>query len=79
MCYWSENNLQTAETKTIGAWNVGSLHAFEKVQVLTHELNSYRWDVLGLGFGESTTDEGHLDLVLQGRLETQAWAGIHRT
>ncbi|PVD35255.1 hypothetical protein C0Q70_06536 [Pomacea canaliculata] len=36
-----------------------------KVKELTHELQRYRWDIVGLaevrwtGFGESTTDEGH--------------------
>ena len=62
MCYWSRD---PKEGTIIGTWNVRSLHACGKVQELTHELKSYRWDILGLAevrwteFGETTTDEGH--------------------
>lgn len=50
---------------TIGTWNVRTLFQCGKVKELTHELQRYRWDIVGLaevrwtGFGESTTDEGH--------------------
>ncbi|MGL4418375.1 MAG: reverse transcriptase domain-containing protein [Plesiomonas shigelloides] len=50
---------------TIGTWNVRTLYQCGKVKELTHELNRYRWDVVGLaevrwtGFGETTTDDGH--------------------
>ena len=36
-----------------------------KLQELTHEINRYRWNILGLcemrrkNFGETTTEEGH--------------------
>ena len=42
-----------------------TLHAVGKIYELTHELERYRWDIIGLcevrwtGFGETTTDEGH--------------------
>lgn len=50
---------------TIGTWNVRTLYARGKTKELTHELNSYRWDILGLaevrwtGFDETITDDGH--------------------
>ena len=56
--------LQTQVT-TIGTWNVRTLHACGKINELTHELERYRWDILGLaetrwtGLGETTTEEGH--------------------
>ena len=49
----------------IRTWNVRSLHACRKVLEVTHELQCYRWDILGLvrvrwtGLGETTMDEGH--------------------
>ena len=53
------------ERTTIGTWNVRTLYACGKVKELTHELQHYRWDVIGLSevrwtnFGEMRTDEGH--------------------
>lgn len=50
---------------TVGTWNVRTLYAAGKTTELTHELNRYRWDVIGLsevrwtGFGELTTTDGH--------------------
>ena len=50
---------------TIGTWNVRTLHQRGKVKELTHELQRYKWDIIGLaevrwtGFGETSTDEGH--------------------
>ena len=49
----------------IGTWNVRTLHATGKLKELTHELQRYRWNILGLaevrwpGVGEMVTDEGH--------------------
>ena len=49
----------------IGTWNVRTLYACGKVKELTHELDRYRWDILGLAevrwtsCGETTTEEGH--------------------
>lgn len=61
-----KNNIKLpTQGTTIGTWNVRTLHACGRVAELTHELERYRWDVIGLsevrwtGFGETTTDEGH--------------------
>ena len=58
------HNLPKNDT-IIGTWNVRTLYACGKVKELTHELDRYRWDVLGLAevrwtsCGETTTEEGH--------------------
>ena len=50
---------------TIGTWNTRILRAAGKLQELTHEMDRYRWNILGLcemrweNFGETTTEEGH--------------------
>ena len=50
---------------TIGTWNVRTLYATGKTAELTHELDKYKWTVVGLcevrwtGFGEITTANGH--------------------
>ena len=49
----------------IGTWNVRTLYQCGKVKELTHELQRYSWDIIGLaevrwtGFGETSTEEGH--------------------
>ena len=49
----------------IGTWNTRTLRAAGKLQELTHEMDRYRWNILGLcemrwkNFGETTTEEGH--------------------
>ena len=51
--------------RTIGTWNTRTLKAAGKLQKLTHKMDRYRWNILGLcemrwkNFGEITTDEGH--------------------
>ena len=51
-------------TMTIGTWNTRSLRAAGKLQELTHKMDGYRWNVLGLckmrmkNFGKTTTEEG---------------------
>ena len=48
----------------VGTWNVRTLNTPGKVEELTHTLNRYKWNVLGLcemkwkGMGETTTHEG---------------------
>ena len=66
MCYWSENNHQTAKRgNNISGINSHSLQACGKAQELIHELKCNRWDTLALagvqwtGFGETTMDAGH--------------------
>ena len=50
---------------TTGTWNIRRLTAVGKLQELTHEMDRYRWNILGLcemrrkNFGETTTEEGH--------------------
>ena len=50
---------------TIGTLNTRTLRAAGKLQELTHEMDRYRWNILGLcemrwkNFGETTTEEGH--------------------
>ena len=50
---------------TIGTWNTRTLRDAEKLQELTHEMDRYRWNILGLcemteEFGETTTEEGRM-------------------
>jgi exonuclease III len=53
------------EGTILGTWNVRTLYQCGKVKELTHELQRYKWDIIGLaevrwtGFGETSTDEGH--------------------
>ena len=50
---------------SVGTWNVRTLHAAGRLEQLTHELNKYRWHLLGLcevrwkHSGEELTPEGH--------------------
>ena len=50
---------------TIVTWNTRTLRAAGKLQELTHEMDRYRWNILGLCemrwnyFGETTTEEEH--------------------
>ena len=51
---------------TIGTWNdVGTLRPAGKLEELTHEMNRYHWNILGLSevrwknIGETPTQEGH--------------------
>ena len=50
---------------TIGIWNTRTLRAAGKLQELTHRMDRYRWNILGLrkrrwkNFGKTTTEEGH--------------------
>ena len=50
---------------TIGTWNTRTIRSAGKLQELTHEMDRYRWNILGLcemgwkNFGKTTTEEGH--------------------
>ena len=50
---------------TIGTWKVRTLRAAGKLKELTHEMERYRWNLLGLAemrwksFGETSTEGGH--------------------
>ena len=49
----------------IGTWNTRTPRAAGKLQELKHEMDRYRWNILGLcemrwkNFGETATEEGH--------------------
>ena len=50
---------------TISTWNTSTLRAAGKLQELTHKMDGYRWNILGLcemrwkNFSEPSTEEGH--------------------
>ena len=61
-----EYKIKTRRNETyIGTWNVRTLREDGKLEELTHELDRYRWNVLGLsevrkrGVNEIQTIEGH--------------------
>ena len=61
----ASSKIRGRDNITIGTWNTRTLRAAGKLQELTHELDRYRWNVLGLcklrwtNFGKTTTEEGH--------------------
>lgn len=60
----------------IGTWNVCTLYACGKVKELTHELDRYRWDILGLaevrwtGCGETTAEKATSCGIVEKTLDT---------
>ena len=61
----ASSKIRGRDNITIGTWNTRTLGAAGKLQELTHEMDRYRWNILGLcemrwnNFGETTTEEGH--------------------
>ena len=61
----ASSKIRGRDNITIGTWNTRTLTAAGKLQELTHEMDRYRWNILGLcemrwkNFGETTTEEGH--------------------
>ena len=59
------NKIRGRNDITIGTWNVRTLRAAGKLNELTHEMERYRWNLLGLAelrwksFGETSTEEAH--------------------
>ena len=55
----ASSKIRGRDNITIGTWNTG------KLLKLTHEMDRYRWNILGLcemrwkNFGETTIEEGH--------------------
>ena len=60
-----QQNIRGRDNITIGTWNVRTLNQVGKLQELTHEIDSYKWHILGLcetrwkNCGEIQTHEGH--------------------
>ena len=61
---------------TTGTWNTRSLRAAGKLQELTHGIDRYRRNILGLcemrwkNFGKTTTEEGHTGFSLEKSINT---------
>ena len=61
----ASSQIRGRDNITIGTWNIRTVRAAGKLQELTHEMDRYRWNILGLcemrwkNFGETTTEEGH--------------------
>lgn len=57
--------VRTRDNIVVGTWNVRSLTADGKLEELAHEMDQYRWNILGIsevrwkGFGETSTNIGH--------------------
>ena len=60
----TSSKIRGRDNITIGTWNIRTLRTARKLQELIHEMDGYRWNILGLcemkwkNFGE-TTEEGH--------------------
>ena len=63
--YAPTNKIRGRKDITIGTWNVRTLRAAGKLKELTHEMDRYKWNLLGLAelrwksFGETSTEEGN--------------------
>ena len=61
----ASSKIRGRDNITIGTWNTKTLRPARKLQELTHEMDRYRRNILGLcemrwkKFGETTTEEGH--------------------
>jgi len=59
------NKIRARNNITIGTWNVRTLRAIGKLEELTHEMNRYHWNILGLcevrwkSIGEISTLDNH--------------------
>ena len=75
MSDWGRIN--TRKNITIGTWNVRTLRADGRLAELTHEMDRYRWNILGLcemrwkNSGEVTTHQDH-KLYFSGRTDKHA-------
>ena len=61
VCYWYIIEDSRRDNITIGTWITRTLRAAEKLKELTHEMDRFRWNILGLcemrwkNYGETTT------------------------
>ena len=75
----ASSKIQGRDNITIGTWNTRTLGAAGKPQELTHKMDRYRWNILGLcemrwkNFGETTTEEGH-KVFFSGKEDKQSMA-----
>ena len=64
-CHGASTKIRGTDNITVGRWNTRTLRAAGKLHELKHEMDRYRWNILGLcemrwkNFGETTTEEGH--------------------
>ena len=62
----SQQKIRGRNFISLATWNVRTLSQTGKLEELTHELEKYRWDMVGLcearwkNFGEHLTEEGHV-------------------
>ena len=62
----TSSKIRGRDNITIFTWNTRTLRAAGKLRELTHEMDRYRWNSLGLcemrwkDFVETTTEEGHM-------------------
>ena len=60
----ASSKIRGRDNITIGTWNIRTLRTARKLQELIHEMDGYRWNILGLcemkwkNFGETTAEEG---------------------
>ena len=70
------SKIRGRDNVTIGTWNTRTLRAAGKLQLLTNKMDSYRWNIIGLGeirwknFGKITTEEGHKFSLVEKRINT---------
>ena len=61
----ASSKIRGRDNINISTWNTRTLRPAGKLQELTHEMDRYRWKILGLcemrwkNFGKTTTEEGH--------------------
>ena len=59
----ASSTIRRRNNSTIGIWNTRTLRAAGKLQILSHEMDRYRWNILGLcemrwkNFGETTVEK----------------------
>ena len=62
----SQQKIRGRNFISLATWNVRTLNQTGKCEELTHELENYRWDMVGLcevrwkNFGEHQTEDGHV-------------------
>ena len=72
----ASSKIRGRDNITIGTWNTRTLRAAGKLQELTHEMDRYRWNILGLcemrwkNFCETTTEEGHKVSSMEKKINT---------